>query len=173
MVEASQSALRVILLVTFTLLFAGLWANDQPNQLLVQKQPARSHVVVAEQTDSLVVEPGELVETSSNVGMTLPELEDVPTETASITLNISIETDGLTLSDDEVKEHVRQLPLGIADGDYMMVDPHGGVGWVRVRGNRQFDQGETLLTTTIGEKHVRYIRVTPTNIAIEAIKTVR
>ena len=173
MLEASQSALRVILLIMFTVLFAGLWANDRPHHLLAHKQSPKPSLILAEQTDSLLLAPEELAESTSEADIQFPELEEIATDSTSISLSIAFETEGLTLTDQEIQRHLSQLPLGIADGDYMMVDPHGGVGWVRVRGNRQFDQGETLLTTSIGEEYVRYIRVTPTNVAIEAVKTVR
>jgi len=163
MVEASQSALRVILLVTFTLLFAGLWANDKPVEMMAQKEPEDSGTAISQQT----------CEIQTDAEIAVPQLEEISENHSEMMLTVSIESTGLTLSSQELQTHIRQLPLGIIDGDYLIVDPHGGVGWLKIRGQKQYDAGESLLTTSIGDSHVRYIRVTLSQIAAETLKTLR
>ena len=172
--ETSQSVIRVITLVGFTLMFATMWANDRPSEMMARKDPPPSEAVLTQETHGLVHESEQVSEglTNSMQVMTL-ELDEISIESTEMVLSIDIETEGLTLTDEASQAHLRNLPLGIADGDYMMVDPQGGVGWVRVRGQQQVDSNETLLTTKIGDAEVRYIRVTPTTIASEAVRTIR
>ncbi|MEW4490430.1 hypothetical protein AB1L42_20260 [Thalassoglobus sp. JC818] len=165
MVEASQSALRVVLLVTFSLLFAGLWANDRPQEIMAQKEPMHSGSTLIGD-DSSMTSMTELV-------TSLPPLEDIPTMEAEIVLTISVETDGLTLSPADVSSHIRQLPIGMASGDYMIVDPHGGVGWLRIRGQVSTTVESSLHSTNVGDVCMRFIRVTPVQVVSEETPTVR
>lgn len=170
MAETSQSAMRVIALVLFTMIFAGAWANDQPRESMAQKDPPKPTAIISQEEQPVdrsdeSDEPGdELVSTEAIIKkVVLPELEEVSPVEVGMTLTISVETEGLSLKERNIAEHIQQLPLGIANGDYLMVDPQGGVGWLRIRGQQQKDQGERQLTTTVESAMVRYVRVTPTD----------
>lgn len=78
-------------------------------------------------------------------------------------LKLALETEGLTISRKVIEQHVRQLPLSIGNGDYLMVDAAGGVGWLRIRGQLNRDGEAVLLTTKQGEESLQFIRVTPIN----------
>lgn len=169
MAETSQSAMRVISLVLFTALFAGAWANDEPREKMAQKELPKPTAIMSQEDveQDVPVQPENVV---SHVAQTAPKsvpvappLEELQPVGIGMTMTISVETEGLTLVDETVANHIQRLPLGIANGDYLMVDPLGGVGWLRIRGQQQQDGGEMMLTTTIGESVVRYLRVTPVN----------
>lgn len=171
MAETSQSAMRVISLVLFTALFAGAWANDQPRERMAEKtQPEPTAILSQEAQESElsreVMPTVAEVAASSTPAVDVPALEELKPVSVGMTMTISVETEGLTLVDETVQHHIQRLPLGIANGDYLMVDPLGGVGWLRIRGQQQEDSGEMILKTTIEESVVRYIRVTPVNAGI-------
>ncbi len=183
MAETSQSAMRVIALVLFTSFFAGAWANDQPRERLALKEPPKATTILSQEDDNVeaAVESNASesnlakpkIDKESQVGTTpttsvpaaktpsLPVLEELKPVAVGMMMTISVETEGLTLADKIVQQHIRRLPLGIGNGDYLMVDPDGGVGWLRIRGQQQTDSGETMLSTTIDDAIVRYVRVTP------------
>ena len=172
MVEASQSVLRVVVLIVFTLLFAGLWANDKPREIMAKHSDAQSGLILTQDSQELAHDADQHIESRDSVSqLSFNELSELSNETVQLGLQIEIESTGLTLSNDEIDQHIRKLPMGIADGDYLIVDPQGGVGWIKIRGQHQADQGETLLTTRVGANEVRYVRVTPTQIAVEMVKS--
>lgn len=175
MAETSQSAMRVISLVLFTALFAGAWANDQPRERMAEKtQPEPTAILSQEAQESELSRVAMPTEVMPNVPelpaasavVDVPALEELKPVAVGMTMTISVETEGLTLVDETVQDHIQRLPLGIANGDYLMVDPLGGVGWLRIRGQQQKDSGEMILKTSIDESVVRYIRVTPVNAGI-------
>lgn len=183
MAETSQSAMRIIALVLFTSFFAGAWANDQPRDRIALKEPPKATTILSQEdgnveaaveskaAESNVAEP--MTEKESQVSTTpeksvlsakkssLPVLDELKPAAVGMMMKISVETEGLTLADKIVHQHIRRLPLGIGNGDYLMVDPDGGVGWLRIREQQQTDSGETILSTTVDAAVVRYIRVTP------------
>lgn len=176
MAETSQSAMRVIGLIFFTMVFAGAWANDRPNERMAQKEMPKPTAIISKEETAIEVKPvveaeEELVviEVPAPIDIPTPVLEVLDPTAISMTMTISIESEGLSIADTTIKQHVQELPLGIANGDYLMVDPEGGVGWIRIRGQQQKDTGETMLATTIGDEVVRYMRVS----AVDAVEPVQ
>ncbi len=178
MAETSQSAMRIIALVLFTSFFAGAWANDQPRDRLALKEPPKATTILSQEdgnveaaVESNVAEPKTgkeshvstkpVTSVPSTKAPSLPVLEELKPVAVGMMMTISVETEGLTLEDKIVQQHIKRLPLGIGNGDYLMLDPDGGVGWLRIRGQQQADSGETMLSTTIADDIVRYVRVTP------------
>ncbi|MBT5017901.1 MAG: hypothetical protein HON04_04095 [Planctomicrobium sp.] len=177
MAETSQSAMRVIGLIFFTMVFAGAWANDRPNERMALKEMPKSTEILSKEDETAsevapeVKAEEELVaiEVPAPIEIPRPVLEVLDPTAIDMTMTISIESLGLSIADVTIKQHVQELPLGIANGDYLMVDPQGGVGWIRIRGQQQKDTGETMLATTIGDEVVRYMRVSP----IDAVEPVQ
>lgn len=176
MAESSQSAMRIIALIFFTMLFAGAWANDRPRETMAQKElPKPTAILSQEETpgeEILAPLPTEeLVEEVVATDVPQSILEELKPVSLVKTMTISIETEGLTLHDESVQSHLQRLPLGIANGDYMMINSQGGMGWIRIRG-QQRDAGERLLTTTVNDVTVNYLRVTPFYAALPEKKVV-
>ncbi|MDA7527901.1 hypothetical protein OAF98_00165 [Planctomicrobium sp.] len=177
MAETSQSAMRVIGLIFFTMVFAGAWANDRPNERMALKEMPKSTEILSKEDETAsevapeVKAEEELVaiEVPAPIEIPRPVLEVLDPTAIDMTMTISIESEGLSIADVTIKQHVQELPLGITNGDYLMVDPQGGVGWIRIRGQQQKDTGETMLATTIGDEVVRYMRVSP----IDAVEPVQ
>lgn len=177
MAETSQSAMRVIGLIFFTMVFAGAWANDRPNERMALKEMPKSTEILSKEDETAsevapeVKAEEELVaiEVPAPIEIPRPVLEVLDSTAIDMTMTISIESEGLSIVDATIKQHVQELPLGIANGDYLMVDPQGGVGWIRIRGQQQKDTGETMLATTIGNEVVRYMRVSPVD-AVEPVQ---
>lgn len=172
MSETSQSVMRVVGLITFTMFFAGAWANDQPREQMAQKEMPKPTAILSKeesqpQESADIAAPEEVVSLPVPPPVELPKplLDTVQPTRIGMTMTISVETEGLSIAEKTVQQHIQKLPLGIANGDYLMVDPLGGVGWLRIRGQAQIDRGEQFLTTQIEDATVRYMRVSPVDAA--------
>ncbi|QDT33672.1 hypothetical protein [Thalassoglobus polymorphus] len=168
MVEKSQSVMRVVSLVLFTMIFAGAWANDRPREVLAQKEMPKPSASISQEADTGATALAGAVSERTAPEVVVPEhvmpkpvLEDITPSEFGMTMSISVETEGLTIKGKTVQQHIQKLPLGIANGDYLMVDPEGGVGWLRIRGQQKPDDRAITLSTQIGEATVRYMRVSP------------
>jgi len=156
MLETSQSAIRMIALVIFTALFAGLWANDHPDesvaihftpidQPIVESTMAREGIATHQQQKRV---QNETVQASNSSTM-------IATQKSFV-----LELDDLQLSKAVIAKHVNQLPFGMETGDYRIVDSLGGVGWLRIRSSQSREPtGKPMLETTVGATQVRFIRV--------------
>lgn len=139
MVETSPSVLRVVALLACSASFAGLWSNDRPRETVALRQPAASDPFAR-----VPVPPRSAIVQSIRV--------------AASTKTFSLDADNLTLPRAEVDAHLSQLPLGMPAGDYRIVDPQGGVGWLRVRGGQSVAE-TPLLTTTVADRQMRFLRI--------------
>lgn len=176
MAEASQSAMRIVGLIFFTMVFAGAWANDRPREQMALKEMPKPTAILSKEEPTPETQPAVeipqqavAIEVPAPVELPAPPLEAIDPAALDMTLTISIESEGLSIAESTIKRHIHELPLGIVNGDYLMVDPEGGVGWVRIRGQQQQDLGNTMLATTVDEEVVRYLRVSPLN-AVEPLQ---
>lgn len=176
MAEASQSAMRIVGLIFFTMVFAGAWANDQPRERMAQREMPKPSAVLTHDDPNVEAQPvvdidqtAVAIDVPAPVEIPAPVLDVLDPTSLDMTLTISIESEGLSIAESTIKKHVHELPLGIANGDYLMVDPAGGVGWIRIRGQQQRDLGDTLLATTVNDEVVRYLRVSPVD-AVEPLQ---
>ncbi len=161
--------MRVISLILFTMIFAGAWANDRPREHMAQKELPKPTAILSQETE----EAGSVVvDAIPQHVMPKPVLEEITPTEIGMTMTISVETEGLTIKGKTVQQHIEKLPLGIANGDYLMVDPEGGVGWLRIRGQQKRDEGLITLSTTIDDSIVRYMRVSPVDASLPVEKMV-
>jgi len=172
MLQISQSLPRTLALLVCTALFAGLWSNDRPARAMAMKTaPLPRGIVEAEpewvpisaavaarasQPETPLISSPVSASSSARMEVTLGEHSK----------HFRLETSDLLIADELLQAHLNQLPLGISPGDYRIVDPLGGVGWlhVRVEGNRFSSRSPAplLLTTTVDAENVRFISVTGT-----------
>lgn len=179
MSESSQSITRMLALIAFTAIFAGLWSNDQPVRAMALKNSPIPHGIAGGESRQKQLQQGE----PEWVPVTEPRVEtQVQTFAASLSAtarqvsmgsqskSFTIESADLLIADQILHAHLDQLPLGMAAGNYRIVDSLGGVGWLRVRinGAAGIDAGENLiLSTTVNEESMRFIRVAETALGIQ------
>ncbi|WP_437205526.1 hypothetical protein [Planctomicrobium sp. SH664] len=157
--EASQSTMRVLALFAATAFFAGLWNGDQ--QETARPRPAMAGWIPYAPRD---VSGPQLAVQDRTDGLVAPLME---IRRGAQTRTFSVEPDELSLTSAEISDHLAQLPIGLAAGDYRIVDDRGGVGWLRVRVNATGDvpdRGEGLLTTHSGGTGLKFLRVKPEEI---------
>src|SRR6056297_3088270 len=121
MAETSQSAMRVIGLIFFTMDFAGAWANDRPRERMAQKEMPKPTAILskeeAESEDTPEVEAEEelvVIEVPAPIEVPKPTLEVLDPTAIDMTMTISIESEGLSITETTIKQHIQELPLGIA-----------------------------------------------------------
>lgn len=173
MSETSQSVMRAVALVVLTAGFAGVWQNDRP------ADPSIARYVPADQRTFLLARAGSMPTlapdqpapepvVAANAGQSLLCAESTRPESAalgatpSLSRAISLDVSELMITQQELLRHLMQLPLGIAAGEYRIVDPQGGVGWLRVSGEMAPPiEGEArpVLTTGCEGTAVHFIRV--------------
>lgn len=147
MLEASHAVSRITALIAFSALFAGAWSLDRsPETLALRERPRTTPLVRTKPV------PRPLVATPTSTTFA------GRVEVTERRLTVSIEDESLQISPDVIERHLSQLPLGIAAGDYRIVDAQGGVGWLRVRGGMA-TTGVPQLTTTVDEQPMRFIRI--------------
>lgn len=165
MLENSQSALRLIALFFFAAFFAGAWANDQPRGVMAQKDPPPSTTILSQELPTyniISLTIGTQVSTQKPAAASGTQLIDHQPEPARHgMMTITAETRGLKLEYEIVKKHLQQLPIGISNGDYLMVDGLGGIGWLRIRGQDAEREPTLQVTTQVAEQVVRYVFVEP------------
>lgn len=173
MSETSQSLIRALALAAFTAIFAGMWNNDRPTDpTLALRLPADQRSFVCQHVSTApVFKLSGSPKTAKSVAKTTPlipgktvEVSAPPTQTVGMQQprTISIEADGLMIPQAELTQHMNQLSLGIAAGDYRIVDSLGGVGWLHVVDGSQMSFTSTaaeMLITEIGDSIVRFIPV--------------
>jgi len=165
MTETSQSIFRVLALTACIALFAGIWSNDHPQQALAMNTGPIPRGVVEQEPEWIPVpESVQHIEVPQN---SLPARPKAALEISVGNQNkqFELETGGLLIAAEILEAHINQLPIGIAAGDYRIVDSLGGVGWLHVRTHGKISSSSSrllpkLLTTTIDNASVQYIRVT-------------
>ncbi|MCA9079250.1 MAG: hypothetical protein KDA58_01775 [Planctomycetaceae bacterium] len=188
--ESTTALIRVAALLVFTILFAGLWSADQPDpELLAQRQqlipqigaplsgpiPAQSLAHLT--TESARIETKAVTSPIASSSQDVPSLDvqmtpaktstdrttSIQTEVFAMNQSVTVVRDSLSLSNDELMQHLRQLPLGTPDGDYRIVDPQGGVGWLRIRMHSVLGSAQAsindVLTTEVTGTSLTYLRV--------------
>lgn len=161
MLEMSQSVIRVTALLAFSAVFAGLWVNDRPGEAMAQGAlPEKASVVERQDVDPSPSKPATTVQTKCT---TKPaERVTMSIQVGAHHKTLTIEIDDLSISPAVLDAHLAKLPLGLSPGDYRIVDAQGGVGWLHVRdmnGTSGSTADHQLLTTTINDASVRFIRV--------------
>jgi hypothetical protein len=158
-----QTATPIAALLAFSGLFAGLWSHDgsgaNGTAVATVRQGTPGAVPVMRQ-DTPPADPADDATRTR---------EAVRSVSWTVTLGgrqnrFSVETDGLMLSTAVLEKHLGQLPVGLTPGDYRIVDPLGGVGWLRVRGEETALTASSppLLTTSVNENTVHFIRTADT-----------
>ncbi|MCA9089867.1 MAG: hypothetical protein KDA90_14690 [Planctomycetaceae bacterium] len=174
--EQTSTIIRVAVLVVFTLCFASLWSQVQPDpELLAQRQQIVPNMSMP-LSNSLPtramarITPAPAMRTAVERAPAVPAAEAIPQPVSSgsdvlaISQSLTIVRDGLLLSNDELMQHIRQLPMGTPDGNYRIVDAQGGTGWLRVRMNSAIQSAaaagsDNIVTTTVAGSNVTFIRV--------------
>lgn len=176
----------MVCLVAATAMFAGLWANDQPDRILAQKTPPRGNPLVQSPSEKPVPTRENAVAVKESVEQeqvfwqpTRPEVRQVSVEEiaprieqiakpvyavalGTMEKTIRVEGEELSIEAAELSKHLMQLPMGIPVGDYRIVDSLGGVGWLRVRTlslDAELQVSSDLYTTTVDGRDVRFIPV--------------
>lgn len=151
MLEGSQALIRIVALACTTIAFAAGWSNDQVPALA--GEPAAQPNPFVQFFNELNGQPAH--ESHARVVV----------EINGICKSFELETTSPHLQGEALREHLAQIPLGIAEGDYQIVDQDGQSGWLRVRTNMPLtsNQNATLLTT-VKNQTVRYSKATPTMI---------
>ncbi len=174
MLEASQTIMRVAALSFFTAMFAGLWANDRPDgSLALKHQPINdpiARILYGEHEHVPVLQPHKLSKTPlqpvvlSHVSKTEAANKIASVDLRGMSKTFSVEGAELQISTEVLEQHIAQLPLGIAAGDYRIVDSLGGVGWLRVRSSSGIEttHSQQALSTTVELQSVQFIRITQT-----------
>lgn len=155
-----QAATRIAALLAFSGLFAGLWSSDGHGTGGTSVTTARKGALRSVPAVQQVASPaGPAAETTKRgqAGRSVTWTVSPGNRTRQFFL----ETDGLKMSSTTFEKHLGQLPLGLPAGDYRIVDPSGGVGWLRVRGDGVplTSSSNSLLTTTVDRRQVRFIRI--------------
>ncbi|SFI17705.1 hypothetical protein [Planctomicrobium piriforme] len=159
--ESSQILTRLLALVAATGLFAGVWANDVPpgtvpNEAitLVVEQPQ----LQSERTPSHDV----VVLLEDEWRAAEPEPKPAPRQASAAATIRTVEAEELMICDELLQRHLDLLPTDLPCGDYRIVDPWGGVGWLMVRSpNGRSDSGrqeEGVWTTELDGISVRFLR---------------
>ena len=175
MSESPQSIVRVLALVAFTALFAGLWGTDsashrKSNGLADRSTPAPA-VAPADESDA-----ARTTSTGPKVTDQFGRTETVATtEAPTFETAISVDPGSLTLRPGQLQQHLNQLPLGTPAGRFRIVDDHGGVGWLRVRSTMQADaSANSVLQTEWSGRTLHFIRMGQRTIAEHGMnRTVR
>ncbi len=175
--EQTSTMILVAILVVFTLCFASLWSQVQPDpELLAQRQqivpnmstplsnslPSRAMArITPAPATRIAVEPAPAVPAKESK----PQPASGASDVLAISQSLTIVRDGLQISTDELLQHVRQLPMGTPDGDYRIIDAQGGTGWLRVRMQSAFQQSpsssDNVVTTKVAGTNMTFIRVQP------------
>lgn len=164
MIETSQSLARLAALIAVTAGFALLWANDQPDAQLAMKtgpvfQPLAGQPLPAESRSRTSRSRTSSVAPRPTAAAIAPVREVM---LGGVAKSFAVEAEGLAISSESLTEHLDQLPLGLAAGDYRIVDPLGGVGWLRIRetpAESRTSRGSEVVTTSAAGGDVRFIRV--------------
>lgn len=163
MSESPQSIVRVLALVAFTALFAGLWGTDsapnRPETGIADRSVPAPAVAPADESES--------ARTTSMIPEQLARTETVATtEAPTFETAISVDPGSLTLRPGQLQQHLNQLPLGTPAGRFRIVDDHGGVGWLRVRSTMQADaSANSVLKTESSGRTLHFIRMGQRTIA--------
>ncbi|WP_437225737.1 hypothetical protein SH661x_004209 [Planctomicrobium sp. SH661] len=160
MVELQQTITRSLALIAFTAIFAGVWANDQPPRKMAQRTAPIQRGIAEVEPEWVPVEESESLSViADSIPSPAPEMRVTLGRQAK---SFSVEADGLLIAEVILQAHLDQLPLGLDVGDYRIVDPLGGVGWLYVRVEGETPQkmkSGRMLSTTVGEESVRFIQV--------------
>ncbi|WP_437185447.1 hypothetical protein SH668x_002552 [Planctomicrobium sp. SH668] len=171
MTESSITLIRIFSLLLSTGLFAATWANDQPATRSKLAKTTRSATTeIVSQSPSQNVAPQEAGPVSKNLTDIASPQKDLPSGTTIAfeiqigqrVKSIRIEGHELLLSEDDVQAHLEQLPIGLASGNYRIVDSMGGIGWLRVESSvdspaKQLKQES--IKTLVAEQSMQFIYI--------------
>jgi len=185
--ETTQSISRLLALVAFTALFAGLWANDRPANAMALKTGPIPHGIVVIEPEWIPVSETELTSAMLDKNVSTPQVPNLDVQFGSQSKTITVESAQLLIAREVLQSHLNQLPLGISAGDYRIVDSLGGVGWLHVRtedasgpsasptealdltGSLGMRTGSPrMLATEVDHASVQFIRVAPAVIGINS-----
>lgn len=161
MSESSQAVIRSIALTTLTVLFAGIWGNDRPTHPTLAFLPPDQRTFVI----ALAGPPARdlLISKAASVASTRELRRSMqPRTIPAMSRTISVESGELAISKGTLSGHLSRLPMGLAIGDYRLVDSLGGVGWLHVRGLSNVVEGsvdDATLTTEVNGDRLSIIRV--------------
>lgn len=168
MFEMSLLLSRTLALTASIAVFAGIWSNDQPVELLARKTvPVPQGLVQAEPEWVPVTE---MTPRISRVDTVSPQASSPQTsEQVALSIGIgssvktfTVDATELLIPEDILQSHLEQLPLGLAVGRYRIVDSLGGVGWLNVRQTGESQRGmasRQLISTSVEEQNVQFIYV--------------
>ena len=158
MLESTQPVMRVVALVAFTALFAGLWNGDR-EAWSSQPPPAAMAQWVPHVPREMDNEPklAGITGKHSEPQLASPVLE---MRIGGVTKSFTIDSGDLALTAEMIPQHLAQLPMGIAGGDYRLVDSRGGVGWLHVRIEGETGSGPgTQMVSHVDQMELRYLPV--------------
>jgi hypothetical protein len=152
---------RLLALIASTALFAGMWAGDGPADGMALHHKTGVNSLVQREPEWVPIEEPITHRVAASAATVSPGLT---LSVSGISKSLTVESDGLAIAPELLQRHVEQLPLGIAAGDYRIVDSQGGVGWLRVRSTSSANgpsDAMRLMTTSIDGAPVQFIRIVP------------
>lgn len=171
---------RTLALMVCTLLFAGVWSNDRPVAAMAMKTGPIPRGIVEQEPEWVPVSAPLIASSAAPVPATpTAGTADLKVSRGSVSKSFRVESSSLLIAEEILQSHLNQLPLGLAVGDYRIVDSLGGVGWlhVRIEGAESANAGRSslprLLTTTVDDGEMQFIPVKETAISSSPPRTVR